>query len=883
MSLSARPLLTAVFAFALMTPHVAGAAQPTTYRGSRLIATEADGWCSEARGAGGGGHGLEGDQLLLKAGSNPKKNELSFRSAKEQAPLLVNPDPTTTFRLLVRGGDGAADRSALVTLDPDNWKQLGKPSSPKGWKYKDKRGAQGGVRLVTIKNGQIKLKARGELWQFTPDGGSEPVSVHVQIGNQWYCSSFGGTVQKNDIRQFKARDAAMPASCPVEMCGNGVQDVDEVCDDGNLANGGDGDSCTNDCQAAPCQGDSYASTFEAVQSVVLDLYGCTSGLCHGQYDGLTGQPKEPSAHESGLVLLPASAANLPVGAPQGLEAVLAYNHDALLTLQPANNTFYDHFVIEGDSKTSLFYQALYKKTHCVGAANPPDLCEDLDTTVEAMPEGVDAGVDPLELEAIDIWIRAGAPLEGVVAQTADKLAACLPPATPQKIAQPPAPPAGEGVQLVSSAWDLPEQSENELCFPIYYDFTNLVPVDKQIDCPLDDEGQPVFGPNNGPDQKCFRWDKQFLLQDPQSHHSIIHIYTGVADTSDPSWGAWTKKPNDPEAAGAGDSCNPLDIDPALGFNPDCSGHPERSPACVAYGPSDFGQFGGIGGGGGEAPQFSGSQETHYEQELYEGVYSILPLKGIVVFNSHAFNLTDTGTTMNQYLNLWFADDTDTLPARQIFDAEEIFWKPLSEIIPPIPENFPTVPPFETREFCASFTVPNGANLFWLSSHTHRHGVRWRTWGPPNTPCDIGDAACVPPPNDDRLMYYSTVYNDPIQLEIDPPLEFTGNQAERTFLFCALYDNGSAPNSPPVKRASQSPAPPTIFGFEIGGPCPEAERACISPDPAKQGLLCSGEPDPDRFCDSSLGAFDGLCDACPVRGGFTTEDEMFILLGNYFVP
>ena len=30
------------------------------------------------------------------------------------------------------------------------------------------------------------------------------------------------------------------------------------------------------------------------------------------------------------------------------------------------------------------------------------------------------------------------------------------------------------------------------------------------------------------------------------------------------------------------------------------------------------------------------------------------------------------------------------------------------------------------------------------------------------------------------------------------------------------------------------------------------------------------------------AGDGLCDACTLFGGVTTEDEMFLLLGNYFV-
>jgi len=45
-----------------------------------------------------------------------------------------------------------------------------------------------------------------------------------------------------------------------------------------------------------------------------------------------------------------------------------------------------------------------------------------------------------------------------------------------------------------------------------------------------------------------------------------------------------------------------------------------------------------------------------------------------------------------------------------------------------------------------------------------------------------------------------------------------------------------------------------------------------------GALCGGD---DSLCDSFPGAGDGKCDACPVRGGVTTGDEMFILQGLYY--
>ena len=55
-------------------------------------------------------------------------------------------------------------------------------------------------------------------------------------------------------------------------------------------------------------------------------------------------------------------------------------------------------------------------------------------------------------------------------------------------------------------------------------------------------------------------------------------------------------------------------------------------------------------------------------------------------------------------------------------------------------------------------------------------------------------------------------------------------------------------------------------------------------PGKVGAPCSGNDDAERnaSCDSTAGAGDGVCDACILIGGVTTEDEMFLLLGSFFV-
>ena len=68
---------------------------------------------------------------------------------------------------------------------------------------------------------------------------------------------------------------------------------------------------------------------------------------------------------------------------------------------------------------------------------------------------------------------------------------------------------------------------------------------------------------------------------------------------------------------------------------------------------------------------------------------------------------------------------------------------------------------------------------------------------------------------------------------------------------------------------------------IGGPC-QIPTHCTQGN-AKAPCAGNSDEERNRSCDSNPGAGDGFCDACPLVGGVTTEDEMFILLGNYFVP
>jgi len=199
-----------------------------------------------------------------------------------------------------------------------------------------------------------------------------------------------------------------------------------------------------------------------------------------------------------------------------------------------------------------------------------------------------------------------------------------------------------------------------------------------------------------------------------------------------------------------------------------------------------------------------------------------------------------------------------------------------------------VQPFESQEYCRTITFQKGTRITDLSTHAHKRSRLFRVWGPGiSTSCRSTPdhpEACVAETTTPVLT--TTAYNDPVQFKYDPPLVLDSDDpVQRRYKFCSEYDNGlTDPNS--VKRNSTSPSPQ--FGsFVPGGPCyppgqppitgiARGEIACLA-GPNK-GVPCHGD---NSVCDSSPGLGDGQCDACPLRGGVTTEDEMFILIGDYY--
>ena len=315
-----------------------------------------------------------------------------------------------------------------------------------------------------------------------------------------------------------------PGKFTQDACGGFENCLEATDDNANFLfnadpTGGDNGSCP--CNAAELP--TFDSTFDAIQEIIFDGYGCSANSCHGAV-----------GTQGGLNLVAGSSYQNLVGVPaQGV---------SLNRVEPGNPAL------------SFLYEKLAAKTN----GTP--------TTGSAMPQA-GAALTTEHLEVIERWIVADANEDATVPLTAELLNTCLP---ALKLPVPDPPGAGFGAQLRSTPWPLAApnpsgpsgagEGEDEICMSTYYNFdgTGLIPADAVFPC-----GVTI----NNPSGDCFYYHKQILFQDPISHHSIIHIYTGIYPTTDPGWLGWTYKFEDTTNPLHGTICDPLDVDPATGTNP----------------------------------------------------------------------------------------------------------------------------------------------------------------------------------------------------------------------------------------------------------------------------------------------------------------------------
>ena len=575
------------------------------------------------------------------------------------------------------------------------------------------------------------------------------------------------------------------------------------------------------------------STFAQVQQQIFEGYRCTNGACHGE------------SMQGGLDLRPQSA------------------YENLVNVAASSGDYLRVFPAEQD--LSLLYLKVAAKTEGFSLS-------ELDNPVSggAMPTSNEVLTED-DLALLRIWIRGGAPETGIVAGS-ERYASCdlQGEVAPNKIQPLPAPDVSEGIQFYSGGWEIPAEGEGEVCFVSYYDYSAQIPEEFVVPC---GEAQ------GGPTRDCFVYNTVLLAQDPQSHHSIVEFYVAPEgqeneyNPMDPSWRNWSCLGGD----NAGMACTPGGDE--CGERSQCTTAPLTTVACINYlnGPPAMRTPLGLFGEAASRQNLATAQEASFRETFPPNVYAMAPVQGFVIWDSHAFNLTKTDTTVEQWMNLTFAppDQLDYLRT-QIFDADDIF-------------QMGYIEPFSSNEVCGSFTIPENGRLLTLSSHTHRFGKEFRVWYPPNEPCNNDDEDssnhCTRP--DREPDYLSFDYADPLYQRFigDEIMGFDSpNERDRTFAYCAYWDNGES-HPEEVRRESNKPDAETCDFVELFAPfasqrgfdfftcgCAPEERACFGGD--NEGMPCNGD---DSVCGDG-----GICDACPLGGGVTTEEEMFILLGSYYV-
>ncbi|MET0339457.1 MAG: hypothetical protein ABW252_00565 [Polyangiales bacterium] len=556
----------------------------------------------------------------------------------------------------------------------------------------------------------------------------------------------------------------------------------------------------------------FASSYEAIQELIFERKGCTAQACHGE-GKVGGLDLRKAASYAGLVDVPSA-------------------NSAQARVQP------------GAPRESFLYQKLAAATRpgSVSIAGSP------------MPVGASALTES-ELEAVALWITKGAPETGTVVDATrgldlgKLLEACVPPGPPVRIKplEPPAP--SEGVQIVMPKYVLKGNSEVENCTPFVYDLTQAVPAEFK-----DEKRNVAFV------------DSSRVRQDAQSHHMTVWNPELDIATLQPS-DAWTCRGGDADAQ----RCDPRKGGSDCGGGV-CAGKPMPGTLC---GPGGGEQGGGLNGadftnpdklaelladpaklasagaeiwkvlerlltGGSALPKSLVKTQTPQDYvPPTDGVYWTIPLRGLMWFNSHAFNLQESDTELEARVNFTFAKKRNR-EMKQLSDASNVYIGA-------------GLAPFQRKTYCVKHVVPQYYNVAAMFGHTHRRGERFWVKDPTG-----------------KLIYENFLYDDPPTARFDPWLTFDSpDPAKRSLEYCVLYNNGLTKDDKPdlelVTRASRMPSLTSCKPV-----------ACVA---GKVAAACKVDSD----CDSTPGRGDGDCDACPITAGTSTENEMFALSLYYVLP
>lgn len=160
---------------------------------------------------------IAGKRLLLTRNNDASKNQLMLQARDAGLTLgdgnFSSHDPVLnggSLRIKAESGDGF-----------DNTYQL--PAS--GWKYASKAGkntgyiytGDGAIRRVVIRRSQMAgtmlARAKSALLGHTLGLDPNPVTVALRLGDQRICAEFGGTVDFETAKKFRAINAPQPSAC----------------------------------------------------------------------------------------------------------------------------------------------------------------------------------------------------------------------------------------------------------------------------------------------------------------------------------------------------------------------------------------------------------------------------------------------------------------------------------------------------------------------------------------------------------------------------------------------------------------------------------------------------------------------------------------------
>jgi hypothetical protein len=327
----------------------------------------------------------------------------------------------------------------------------------------------------------------------------------------------------------------------------------------------------------------------------------------------------------------------------------------------------------------------------------------------------------------------------------------------------------------------------------------------------------------------------------------------------------------------------------------------------------------------------------------DGVYDEIPIRGIVVWNSHAFNVYDEPAALDAWINFEFAAPEEQLRRLDRFVDITAIGKM-------------HVPAFGVDEVCQHHVLEPDMLLLDLASHVHQRGRRFRVFEGAFA-CAAGPNAgqpCSPFGPDPGLPLADLCAGAPCT-SVQPPaagdcdgdlavgidelvtgvgLALAGGAADACPRFDADADGAvsitelvaavGAALAPALRDPEDSLlyrsltyADPLVLSLDpplaLGGRwstatertltyCALYDNGFSDPNTVKRrsrlpsnavpctpthcaegrvGEPCTGatQRTRDQSCDSGGGEADGWCDACPVGFGVTTDDEMFVLIGS----